>query len=318
MTEVPATVPDIRERKRTNDELRAARDEVARLIRLADGAEPGRGWVLANLPVDVIRPLLAASEPLADGACARCLHGIGDHPSLSEWESACTACRCPAWVSMAHVVHLTDGDGECLPGCPTCLGIAWRAVEYAPPADADRRVLDQLVRDIGTVIKDEVAHIRHAGAASAAARRVLLDHAEHFVELAPAAADDTSCAMCGEEGDTDDPLRWCIAANGERLIAHGSCWAVPDVPPTLVAHLEAALSALRDAGGDPDPLVQAVVDAADKVVDDTPRDRDALATKVEAAILNTAPTWEQDFDGGSGQVCSVKDAALVAARVLGP
>lgn len=264
----PAT--DVRAQHLALEALTHARDEAARLLREAAPRlrEHGEGPAptpvpLVVFPADMLGRLLAASTPAPHGACARCLHGIDAHPSLSEWESACTACRCPAWVSSAHVVHLTDGDGECLPGCPTCLGIAWRAVEYAPPADADRRVLDQLVRDIETAVEDA------AGldpAVAAAVRRVLLDNAEHFVELAPAPAEDTSCAMCGEDGDANDPLRWCIAANGERLVAHGSCWAAPDVPAPLAAHLEAALSALREAGGEADPQVQAVVDAADKIV----------------------------------------------------
>ncbi len=35
---------------------------------------------------------------------------------------------------------------------------------------------------------------------------------------------DKTCALCGEEGWRDNPLRRRVALNGDRLLAHTPCW----------------------------------------------------------------------------------------------
>lgn len=41
-----------------------------------------------------------------------------------------------------------------------------------------------------------------------------------------------------------------------------------------------------------------------------------LVDRIERAILNEAPTWTEEFQAGAGVVVGVRDAAVVAARVM--
>lgn len=70
----------------------------------------------------------------------------------------------------------------------------------------------------------------------------------------PGETDGQACALCGEDGEAANPLRWCVAVNGERMLAHGSCWTAPEmdaaaeeVRAALVARIDAEITAWRRA-----------------------------------------------------------------------
>lgn len=40
--------------------------------------------------------------------------------------------------------------------------------------------------------------------------------------------DENQCQICEDEGNSDTPLRWHRATNGDRVLAHSECWLMPD------------------------------------------------------------------------------------------